>query len=794
MLRIIKNICALTTIMTIGCTIISCNSGAKQDNAQENKSIQLSNCENSTLYKYNLESAITIIKEQNAIPNRSYNFLKISAALQGIINRNVDNGMSNCSSAIYYKYFPNDEVAQKYNFKPDDFWFESVSSLISFKKIKNIEINKSDPTLGLLNEPDITRHVKGIVLWSDRYPATANLASTIAGLLDYLPVNINDKDMASIISKKFTGLPKFNIIESLNITDMSYSKQSVYEYGIKFYIDHIGNTIPSIAYTVDSFSRPELNGLTKYNDQDWKLFNRMLVNSDFFIQKRSFFVDLNPSTDGKTEDHKFYENAELNKNEKSTLNNIFYQLRKIVNRNTIISMYGFSPWHIKYSDKAENIDKSIIDMYKLSDPYYQERDLVNLASTYYIQVDADAPSLMGLANASLFSHIPLNIKAQQKPQLSSEIGIETDPNVSHYIMLYMGDYDSSAWMAGSLPALWNNRDGKIPLAWSVVPSLSSRVPQIFNYIFNTKQKNDYFVFGDSGGGYINPSNLPDDQLVPWSTYNDMFSKKFGIDIAGFVITGDGNFSRKSQYTYANFAKGIGYNNTSEVMFYKKNNQNTILSYKTLDASKGHAPHSGELFAEGLKKDLETTSPNQKFLSLRTILADPSILSKGVEIYNKQHPTKKIKVLDPYNWLNMQSNDRNIILAANRNNNLLFNNRLVAADSPNYYLILQSDGNLVLYDSNVNKVNWSSLSNGGKLTTGYDKSFSLELQNDGNLVEYGYSNNNASGNDRVVIWSSNTKFATGDDIINFIFNKNGISLTSSNSYGNNYHNLWNIKLK
>ena len=56
-------------------------------------------------------------------------------------------------------------------------------------------------------------------------------------------------------------------------------------------------------------------------------------------------------------------------------------------------MGGFVAWHLKYSNVVDKTQP---------DPIYGEWELVDIISQYFVQLDADAPGLMGLADASVY--------------------------------------------------------------------------------------------------------------------------------------------------------------------------------------------------------------------------------------------------------------------------------------------------------------------------------------------------------------------------------------------------------
>ena len=49
--------------------------------------------------------------------------------------------------------------------------------------------------------------------------------------------------------------------------------------------------------------------------------------------------------------------------------------------------------------------------------------------------------------------------------------------------------------------------GSVPIGWAVDAELSLRFPVIFPYLYATATQNDVIISGDSGAGYLNPTQL-----------------------------------------------------------------------------------------------------------------------------------------------------------------------------------------------------------------------------------------------------------------------------------------------
>ena len=79
-----------------------------------------------------------------------------------------------------------------------------------------------------------------------------------------------------------------------------------------------------------------------------------------------------------------------------------------------------------------------------------------------------------------------------------------------------------------------------------------RFPVIYKYLYETKTRNDFFISGDSGAGYLNPtllipdkktgkrggSNVTESGAEDWIAWNQYWYSKFDLSFTGFLINGD----------------------------------------------------------------------------------------------------------------------------------------------------------------------------------------------------------------------------------------------------------------
>lgn len=580
-----------------------------------------------TLYVFDLDSCLqnnpNCYTENNQyVSAYGYDFVKMAAVLQGIVNRD------SAGNKIFYLFDQTSVNPKPQNFKPDEFWLSYLSQPGQYLSgYTEVRISPDSFYTQLL--PHFKDMVKGIVLWSDSIPATSNVASTICGIDDYLPARkggeldselvehlgqLPDTDLAAEFSGNYTTIP------GTTIPTTGSKKCDVYLWAMDKYIN-TGEVNPTLLeYAVDAYSSlKDQNNQIMYTNQ---LYSRMLTNADYYIANRAFFVDLDPRSSNIPND----DPNQAPGTDYQTFQKILAALRAKADT-SVITVGGFVPWQFKYTNGTTG------------DAVNAEWSTVDLFSSYYAQLDADAPGHAGLTNASIYWHIPLdpNLKQNNDKGRNGEV-YSTDTN---YVCFYMGDYDSGAWTSTILPVLWNSSGrGQIPLAWSEDPNLSRRVPQIYNYIYETATKNDYFVSGDNGAGYLNSIQLPSQYIPYWFTYQKNLFQRFDLSIAGFVITGfSGSLPLSVETQYSELAPdGVGVNTHGDQMLVNG------VPFVTVHDLSPSIPTNATQVEQGL---LQLISGTGNVIFVRTILTNPEVLVQGVAQLNTDYPGVHLKVIDPY---------------------------------------------------------------------------------------------------------------------------------------------------
>jgi hypothetical protein len=265
----------------------------------------------------------------------------------------------------------------------------------------------------------------------------------------------------------------------------------------------------------------------------------LLCNHDYFIAHRSFFFDLTCWEDDVPDD----DPTQPPGTDLKTLQTV---LRAAHDRVTdgMIHVGGFTPWDQKYTDFTKQKHGGVETEWRFAE----------ILSCFDAYLDADAAGLHAMANASVFQHFPLKDRYPQ-PNLPTDASLRAKGYLDaagrvvprNYATVYVGDYDSAAWLYQQLPGQFgDSARGTIPLGWAFSPALEQRFPVGLHFARERATRNDTFVAGDSGYGYINPGLLtgtrPWSHLPPglprWDALCSPAYRRWDLGITGFIIDGN----------------------------------------------------------------------------------------------------------------------------------------------------------------------------------------------------------------------------------------------------------------
>jgi len=462
------------------------------------------------------------------------------ASVQGIANRR--------GPQLFVRFMPD----------PDDFWFEYLTG--EGQWLAGREVIRHESLEALLTT--FQRQLRGVVVYDERVWATSNVASTIAGAesrvcLRYDPRPGSVYEMVMGLGLPFTedvrrlmnedGSPLFDgegeipstadsiaedAPDEVLVPSTGSAKCDAYEWARRKYLD-AGRCSPDyLAFYLDAYwlTQPLVSGFD----------NATLTNHDFFIAQRAFFFDLHVWDEEAPVD----DPGQAPGTDVATLRGILQSMHKHA-RGRIFQIGGFTPWAWKYTDHGAAGGKH--------GGVNTEWQYARLISAYNGVMDADALGCSGMANASFYQHYPLKDRYPQNPKptatdLEGRGLILPDGSVAPktYVCFYMGDYDSAAWFNRHVPKWWADpTHGTTVCTWAFNPNLDRRAPHAMDYVRTHQAPTDWFVFGDSGAGYLNPgmlraprpeSGLPDG-LEAWVEHNLPYAERYDLSITGFVIDG-----------------------------------------------------------------------------------------------------------------------------------------------------------------------------------------------------------------------------------------------------------------
>jgi len=563
---------------------------------------------------------------------RMYDLLHAASCLQGIVNRKGPRLMLR----LY------DDV--------DDFWLNFLREDGAWLQNINVVTLKQDgrPEEAFLRVLAMfRREVKGLVAWDPAVPATSNVATTAAGVEDLLPVRAGAgtgslaDSMAKLglklkldLAGKFTGS---GLIPDSETKSTGSAKCDAYLWAKARYLDTGRANARCLGYWLDAF------WLKHPGRMPW--WENCLSNHDWIVQGRGFLFDLSNWGDEAPQD----DSGQPVGTDLETFRAI---LLSAYNRSQgkMIHVSGFTPWAFKYTDHAQPKGSH--------EPVPTEWEVVRVLSAYNAYLDADAHGLSAMSNASLWTGMPQPDRYVQNPpptraDLIRKGYLTADGSLAPlgYMLFYIGDFDSAAWLTRRLPDLWDDPvRGSVPMGWAFNPNLSARNPAAFLYAFRKMSESDYFTGGDSGAGYVNPTMLLEPRPISglpsgadaWVEHCRDLYRRFNYRITGFLINGHaGKLTPASEEMTALFSP-----------------DGTATQRAWMDGE-GHL-RSGmpvALQMHDLCPDITASvdcisgyrRAGLQFLDFRMILLGPQFARDFIDGANARRPDAPMELLDPYSF-------------------------------------------------------------------------------------------------------------------------------------------------
>ena len=632
------------------------NGAYTKDTSSDNSfSANISSLKPYTLYRV----TINALKSVNAHEWGDDDYSRLFYSLQGLINR--DFGMDSKHTTMVYAH-----VQGSY----ENVWLNYINTTDSIlRKSSAAEIGDGLTQVNITTWDSLYSTFKdvikscGIVLWDGNVPATANVAATICGVDGYLPVlaesPLHKKLVADGVPVKYSLVGMFKDgqqgtkITGASTLSTGSAKNDAYLWAIEKYMNRCSATY--MGYMVDGAAC--LQGYDAYPDHisaSFMSFERwkQLYNHDYLIARRAFVFDLNPYAGEASTDDPAQVSGKASIGADAATLKFILQRRYDRANGAFGQVIGFPPWWAKYSK----------DYGVGSQPAtYLEWLFTETITCYNLAKEADAAGMTAMTNGSAYyKYVPK--KAKYTNNHTALENLTFDKNTFYYT-IYVGDYDSSAWLKNLIPGYFDDTArGTIPLMWSINPNLSYRVPMAFDYMFDKMTAKDYIVGGDGGAGYIIPEALFHEKPLAymgekrpsgnaaagtlWSNYSKPFYDRFGYEMTGFIINGAQHSITKSiAESISAYSPKLNFTNCHNTPLVKYNNTYFVhCSNETyVGWSEQMYNHAATYMASGIN-----------FSAYRTIVLEPTNIKKVVTQFNDYAASKglSVKYVDPYTYYNV----------------------------------------------------------------------------------------------------------------------------------------------
>ncbi len=574
---------------------------------------------------------------------RAYDELHFVATLQGVVNRDLPR--------LYVHFVDHSEFG---TIDIDDYWLGVLrrdGGLLADRPLRHL-----DDLEDLVRT--FRRALRGAVVWDPNVPATSNVASTVAGARDLVAVRYDPSPDS--LHTRFVGPGPLRLPPAVRLVrdggsplftargtipgtrreSTGSAKCDAYIWAVEHYL-RTGRSAPDLGYYLDGYWLRRPQG---------KLQQALLTNHDYLVSRRGFFFDLLPWDDEVPVD----DPDQPVGTDQATLEEILRVAHERA-RGAMVPVHGFVPWGYKYTtvDPAGGHH----------DPVATEWRFVQVASAYDAYLDADAENLDAMANASVFRHAPLRPSYPQRTRpttddLRARGFVDASGAVvpRHYVMFYVGDYDSAAWLYQVMPYVWDDAArGEVPLNWAFNPNLADRMPVALDLARRTATLADTFVAGDSGAGYVNPGMLAEPRefsglpsgVAAWQRHCLPRYARWDLTVTGFVIDGYApGMNEETRAAYADFSPGGFAAQKIEPMGLVGT---TPFVRMGPDLPRGDAATAAQSLRDALDGDLAGPPVTPHFLSVRTILESPTWHRDVADTVHAQAPGAVVVFVDAHTF-------------------------------------------------------------------------------------------------------------------------------------------------
>ena len=517
------------------------------------------------------------------------------ASLQGIINR--------ASPELY--------VLSHTNTRPQ-FWLDLLA-----KDGRWLQGRARQP------QPDLSalvklagKRLKGAIIWDPAVPATANVATTLAGVHDAVVLS---PELADHYLAKWR-LPILNDLRGkFTGAETGSQKNDAYRWAIREYLAKGLCSSHRLCLFEDAFTT-RARGDTSY-----------VVTRDWAVQQRAFVFDLSPWGDEKPGD----DPGQRIGLDLETYNLILAETQRQAAGKYMIELTGFFAFS-KYSHTADHPSA-----HEGVPTEWESVWLMTPFNCYQNTISSDC------FNQSLHSQAPRRpLKQHHAPK---PVALENKA----YLCVLMADYDSATPLYDFLPDHWHNAArGKTPLAWGINPSLLDTYPDLIAYFYETASAADSFTSDASAAGYMNPNRIRKEYLPLFVRHNQQFFREADMTIAPMVLDQDQpspdvkdafqQFAPDGFATIVDDQHGRG-GRSPDRQVWKGMPILELLN----DAC--NTKDSGGLAAVMANAIKGRGNPLPGFYLFRTVWVSPATITDALATLRRQHPNLNVEMVSPHTF-------------------------------------------------------------------------------------------------------------------------------------------------
>lgn len=309
----------------------------------------------------------------------AHEHMELLAALGGLANRN--------SPRLFVAATASDNV-----------WLSTLQQPGQW--LENATVTQESSIVNLVSK--FSDCYKGVVLYDGGVPATSNVAGSIAGIENLLPLLSGGSLYAALVDSG----PMLQVAQSLvghftgSVTGSS--KNDAYQWFLETYMSERPAQNSKVNPAVQGYLMDYWWALNSSPDVD--RLNVAVLNADWVISNRGILWDLDvwpdtaPVDDPSAAPGLDYE----------MLKDLLLQSYKLLDGSAMIHVAGFVPWAFKYTTDVH-------------DGVATEWQAAKVLSAYNAFVDADACcELNTFANAAFYQHYPLSNRLKQNPSPSKD--------------------------------------------------------------------------------------------------------------------------------------------------------------------------------------------------------------------------------------------------------------------------------------------------------------------------------------------------------------------------------------